>query len=299
MINFIKYKLYYFLFSLLFLIPGTISLVLYGLKPAIDFTGGALIEVKFGSKEGIKSNQVEEKIRELEGVDISLVQDVKDNSNFIIKLNYIDENKKNEVVSKLKDLNEDIVEVRFETVGPVLGRELLIKTGVAVFVISLIILFYIAYQFKDRVFGIASVLAMFHDTLILLGIFSILGKVFNIEVDTLFVTALLTTLSFSVHDTIVVFDRIRELLNKNQAKSMEEAINKSINQTLVRSLNNSMTIIFMLTALFLLGGETTKFFVLALLIGTVSGTYSSTFTASPLLLVLKTVFKPKPDSKVG
>ena len=126
---------------------------------------------------------------------------------------------------------------------------------------------------------------MFHDTFIVLGVFSLLGHFANIEVDTLFVTALLTTLSFSVHDTIVVYDRIRESLKRHPKAAFEDIVNLSVAETLGRSVNNSLTIIFMLVALFLLGGVTTRWFVLALLIGTISGTYSSTFTAAPLLVV--------------
>lgn len=284
MITFMKYRYIYFALSLFFLVPGIISLAMFGLKPSIDFTGGAVLEVAFNDKNDLTGDKVRQKVSTVDDINVSSVQEVTGKNNYLIKLNTIDENKKNEVITKLNELKPDTKEVRFETVGPILGQELIFKTLVAVLLVSLIILSYVAYQFKNKIFGIAAILAMFHDTLIVLGIFSILGKLWGVEVDTLFVTAVLTTLSFSVHDTIVVFDRIREMLNKRQAKSLEDAINKSVNQTLVRSLNNSMTIIFMLTALFLLGGESTRYFVLALLIGTISGTYSSTFTAAPLLL---------------
>ena len=134
---------------------------------------------------------------------------------------------------------------------------------------------------------------MLHDSLVLLGSFSLLGHFFGIEVDVLFVTAVLTILSFSTHDTIVVYDRIRELSHKNKGVAYVDLINQAVTETMVRSLNNSLTIIFMLIALFLIGGETTKFFSLALLIGTITGTYSSTFTAAPLLVVWEKVFNKK------
>jgi preprotein translocase subunit SecF len=144
---------------------------------------------------------------------------------------------------------------------------------------------YVAWQFKEKKFGVCAILAMFHDTLILLGSFSLLGHFLKVEVDTLFVTAVLTILSFSVHDTVVVYDRIRESMKVHPDVPFDKLVNKAITETLARSLNNSLTIIFMLVALLLLGGTTIRWFVAALLIGTVAGTYSSTFTAAPLLVV--------------
>ena len=286
MIQFMKYKKVYFLVSSFFLIPGILSLAFWGLKPSIDFTGGALLELEFSNLERVNVETIKTEVSTLEDISVGTVQSVSDTNRYIIRLNHIDENKKNTIITKLSELETEIEEIRFETVGPVLGGELLIKTGVAILIVSLIILAYVAHQFKDRIYGLASILAMFHDSLILIGIFSLLGHFFDVEVDTLFVTALLTVLSFSIHDTIVVFDRVREILRNKQAKNLEDAVNKAIMQTLVRSLNNSMTIIFMLAALSILGGTSTRWFVTALLIGTISGTYSSTFTAAPLLIEL-------------
>ena len=144
---------------------------------------------------------------------------------------------------------------------------------------------YVTYRFRNLKFGVSAILAMLHDTVVLLGTFSLLGHFMGIAVDTLFVTAVLTILSFSVHDTIVVYDRIRENLRRFPQMKYDEVVNLSINETLGRSINNSLTIIFMLTALLVLGGETIKPFILALLVGTITGTYSSTFTAAPLLVI--------------
>jgi preprotein translocase subunit SecF len=160
-----------------------------------------------------------------------------------------------------------------------------------------LILLYVAYRFRQLKYGICAIIAMFHDTLILLGSFSLLGHFANLEVDTLFVTAVLTTLSFSVHDTIVVYDRIRESLRRHPNASFEDIVSLSVAETLGRSLNNSLTIIFMLIALVLFGGVTTRWFVLALLIGTIAGTYSSTFTAAPLLVVWENIRNRKQTSK--
>jgi preprotein translocase subunit SecF len=180
-----------------------------------------------------------------------------------------------------------IEELRFETIGPVLGKELLQKTVVGVILAAGFILFFLAYQFKDKFYGICATIATFHDTLVILGIFSLLGHFLGVEVDTLFVTAILTSLSFSVHDTVVVYHKIRETVRIMPRADFEEVIDKAVTETMSRSVNNSLTIIFMLTCLLFLGGETIKWFVLALLIGTISGTYSSPFIATPFLLVFR------------
>ena len=275
-----KHKKIYFLISGVLLIPGIVSLLTFGLKPSIDFTGGALWEVKAGQE--IDTSQLE--------FEFSSVQKTGENT-LLFKMKPIREEEKNEIKNKLAESFGEIEEIRFETVGPTLGRELLQKTLIAVVLAAGFILAYIAYQFKDKMYGVCAVLAMFHDTLILLGIFSILGKLFGTEVDTLFVTAVLTTLSFSVHDTVVTYDSIRNASKKNHKAELTEVINVAINQTLIRNLNNSLTIIFMLLALVFLGGQTIRWFVVALLIGTVAGTYSSTFISTPLLLVWKSLEK--------
>jgi len=283
MINFMKYKKIYFAISGVILIPGIISLLVFGLKPSIDFTGGALLELQF-EEDGEGLTRLAGQTLSENGVEFSSVQETGENV-LLFKMKPINEEEKNEIKDKLVEKFGEIEEIRFETVGPTLGRELLTKTLIAVALATIFILAYIAYQFKNKMYGVCAVLAMFHDTLILLGIFSILGKLFGIEVDTLFVTAVLTTLSFSVHDTVVTYDSIRDAVKKNPKAKFSELINMAINQTLIRNLNNSLTIIFMLVALVLLGGPTIRYFIVALLIGTIAGTYSSTFIATPLLLV--------------
>ena len=173
--------------------------------------------------------------------------------------------------------------------GPSLGKELLAKTLTGVIIAASLIMIYVWIQFSELKYGVSAILAMFHDSLILLGIFSLLGYFYGIEVDMLFVTALLTTLSFSVHDTIVVYDRIRELRGKYPRYSLVSLVNTAVTETLSRSINNSVTIIIMLAALAALGGDTIRWFAVALLIGAITGTYSSTFTAAPLLLLWEDV----------
>jgi len=282
MMNWMKYKGLYFLLSGLILIPGIYSLIRFGLKPAIDFTGGTLLELRFNRK--VDYDKVKQVIGQ-KGFEVSSVQSSGEKT-ALIRLKPVDDKQAAEIKKALADkFGGSPEEVRFETVGPILGRELLVKTLVAIVLAAGFILSYVAWQFKNAQFGICAILAMFHDSLVLLGSFSLMGHFWGVEVDTLFVTALLTTLSFSVHDTVVVYDRIRETSRLLPKISLEELANKAVTETLSRSLNNSLTIIFMLVALLLLGGQTVKWFVAALLIGTISGTYSSTFTAVPLLVV--------------
>lgn len=280
--NWMKFKWLYFLLSALVLVPGIISLVLFGLRPAIDFTGGSLLELKTEGELNVK--EVEELITE-KGFEVSSVQESGEKQ-ILIRLQPIEKEQAGEIKSIITEkFEQESEEVRFETVGPTLGKELIRKTIWAIVLAAGFIMAYVAWRFKDAKFGVCAILAMFHDTFILLGSFSLLGYFLGIEIDTLFVTAVLTILSFSVHDTVVVYDRIRESQKLLPKASFVDLVNKAVTETLSRSVNNSMTIIFMLIALLLLGGTTIKWFVAALLIGTIAGTYSSTFTAAPLLVV--------------
>lgn len=288
-INFMRRYYIYFIISLLVIIPGIYSLITFGLKPAIDFTGGSLVELKFpNSATGVTdiTNNIPPEI------EVSSIQATSDNS-YLIRTKPITKDANELLKTRLSQTYSQVEEVRFETIGPTLGKELLTKTIVAIALSAGSILLYMAYRFKNVTFGLAALVAMLHDSIIIIGSFSLLGQFLSVEVDTLFVTALLTILSFSVHDTIVVFDRIRESKKIFPRATLFDLVNKAINETLPRSINNSMTIIFMLLALWLMGGETTKWFVFALLIGTVTGTYSSTFTAAPLLLVLEKLSQKK------
>lgn len=289
MINFLKFKKLYYVISLFFLIPGFISLLKFGLAPGIDFSGGSLYEIEASagkdlSEEGVKNLLTE--VDTFDGVSLSTFQKSGENR-YILRFSVITEEQKNVLKQKLIENFGEIVEVRFETIGPTVGRELIIKTIVAIVLASLAIVAFIAFVFHEGLYGISAVLAMFHDTLIVLGVFSLLGHFYQVEVDVLFVAAVLTILSFSVHDTIVVFDRIRENLKRNPHSDFDTVANEAITETMVRSLNNSLTIVFMLLALFFLGGTTIRWFVFALLVGTIAGTYSSTFTAIPLLSTLQ------------
>ena len=285
MIRFMRFKWLYFLISALVIVPGIISLLLFGLKPSIDFTGGTILELRFEKELGGEAPQKMMTTLEKSGFEKVQISSSGKNS-FLLRLKPITKDEAATVKASLaQEFDEMPQELRFETVGPVLGRELLRKTIIATILAALFILAYIAWSFKETKFGVCAILAMFHDSLVMLGTFSLFGYFFKVEVDTLFVTALLTILSFSVHDTVVVYDRIRESQRKLPRVSFADLADKAVTETLNRSLNNSLTIIFMLLALLLLGGATTVWFALALLIGTISGTYSSAFTAVPLLVV--------------
>jgi preprotein translocase subunit SecF len=280
-----KHRRLYFILSALVIIPGIFSLVKFGLKPSVDFTGGTLLEIKGEnlSKESIQKSAEETKVV------LNSRQESSGNS-VLLRFSELGEEKKEEFIKKTKENSGKELEIiRFETLGPSLGKELLVKTGVGMLLAVAAILVFINSQFKDKTFGICAILAMLHDTLVMFGCFSLLGHFFGAEVDSLFVTAVLTILSFSVHDTVVVYDRIRELKKTNAKLDIEEAADIAVSQTMRRSISNSLTIIFMLLALVFLGGATTKWFAVALLIGTISGTYSSTFVAVPLLVVWKKI----------
>ena len=286
--NFLRFKWFYFLISALIILPGVYSLTRFGLRLSVDFTGGTLLELQFGGEQPLVSSDQVKEIFQRENVEIISLQTAGEKE-FLVRTRPLSEEQRKKIKSSLQESFTEVVILREETVGPTLGRELLQKTIVAIFLAAAFIVFYVAWRFKSLRYGVCAILAMFHDTAVLLGSFSLLGHFLHVEIDTLFVTAVLTTLSLSVHDTVVIYDRIREIVRENPGFDFGVSVNLALSETLVRSINNSLTIIFVLLALLLLGGETIKWFVAALLIGTISGTYSSTFIASPLLVVWESV----------
>jgi len=282
-INFLKYSKIYFIFSGLLITAAIVCLFIFGLKTGIDFTGGSILEVEY--KEARPANQeIKETLAELELGEVYLQPTGE--QGVILRMKDINEDTHQKVLEKL----EGAEELRFESIGPVIGRELKDKTKIVVILSLLAIVSYIALVFR-RVsrpiaswqYGLSSLLALFHDVLIPLGIFSLLGKFYEIQITIPVVVALLTVLGYSINNTVVVFDRIRENLLKRVGGTYEETVNISLNQTLTRSLNTSLTTLFVLVAIFFFGGETLKYFALALIIGIVAGTYSSLFLASPVL----------------
>lgn len=289
MLNFIKYFKLWFGVSIVLLLLGIGSLVFFGLKPGIDFKGGTLTQLQFNNQAPSTADM--KSVLDQAGYSDASVQSA-GSSSIIIRTAPQEKDQHDKMLAAVTAKYSDAREEQFTSIGPVVGKELRSQAFFQLALVSLGIVLYIAYAFRKVSkpvsswrFGWAAIVALLHDLIIVVGAFSLLGHFKGVEIDSLFVTALLTVLGFSVHDTIVVFDRIRENLRLRAGQSLPEIINSSINQTLIRSINTSLTVVFVLTALLLFGGETVRYFVLALLIGVIAGTYSSIFIASPLLLV--------------
>jgi preprotein translocase subunit SecF len=290
MFNTLKYYKLWFAISGLILIFGIASISVFGLRLGIDFKGGTLTEIQFNRNYEIDSVKV---ALEKNGISGSVLQP-SENNTLIIKTASLEKEKHDEMLVKIREAAGDFNERQFQSIGPVVGKELTQNAFYQLILVSLGIILYIAYAFRKVPkpmtswrFGWAAIIALLHDLLFVLGFFSLLGHFWGIEVDSMFVTALLTVLGFSVHDTIVVFDRIRENLKVHAGQSLEFVVNHSIAQTIVRSLNTSLTVLFVLFSLLLFGGETIRYFVLALFVGIIVGTYSSIFIASPALMILQ------------
>jgi preprotein translocase subunit SecF len=289
--NLIKYRNYFFALSLLIIIPGIFAFFSWGLKVGIDFAGGTLWEIK--SQDAQKQLNAQEVKDFLSTIPTEVSQSSQaGTSSVLLRIKETDEAKIKDIKQKMNVKFGATEDVRLETVGPTISRELTQKAFLAVGVSILAIVIFITWSFRkipkptsSVAFGFCTIFALVHDVIVVVGIFAILGHFLNIEIDSLFITALLTVIGFSVHDTIVVFDRIRENLIRHSEFPFEEVVNHSLLQTIGRSLNTSLTAVFVLIALFLFGGQSIKTFVLALLVGIISGTYSSIFNAAPLLVV--------------
>ena len=314
-----KTKIWYTISAVLILISFA-SFLIFGLNLGIDFTGGSMLDIEFKDIEKPLINEIEQALSEFE-VENLKIQPVGE-SGYLLRMQNISEETHQQIISKLdKTFNpeskkEDIIEVspdnegtveidtpiiseknniieekRFDSIGPVIGKELKEKSILAIIIVLIAIVAYIAYVFRkvskpvqSWKYGLSAIIALAHDIIIIVGIFSVLGYFLNIEIDSFFISALLVILGFSVNDTIVTFDRVRENLHKKQHLTFKELVNTSINETITRSINTSFTTFIVLISVFLFGGETIKFFVLALILGVIIGTYSSLFIASPLLL---------------
>jgi len=274
-----------------------IVLLFFGLKLGIDFTGGSLLEVRFTQDvPAVEDVKVSMDSLELEG---EITVQPTEGNGYIIRFQSIDEEVHQQIVTKLKESynnpeaeEENLLEDRFEAIGPAIGQELRTKAVSSILVVLISIVAYIAWAFrkiswpiKSWKYGIIAIITLFHDIFITLGIFAVLGRFMGVEIGLPFVAALLTILGYSVNDTIVVFDRIRENLSRLAKNNFENIVNRSVNETVTRSVNTSITTLLVLLAIFFFGGVSIKFFVLALICGVVLGTYSSIFVASPLLVL--------------
>lgn len=286
MYNIIQKRKIWFWVSSTLVVASIVFLSIWGLKFGIDFTGGSLLEIRFESE---RPTVVDIK-DQLSGVGLeSLIVQPVGEKDMILRFQNTNENKHQEILNIL----EGTEELRFDSIGPSIGAELKRKSVYATFIVLVAIIIYIAWAFR-RVskpvaswkYGIVAIIALFHDVLIVLGVFAVLGEFMNIEINTPFIAAILTVLGYSVNDTIVVFDRIRERLPKSE-ENFQNTINTSVNQTITRSINTSITTLLVLITILVFGGSSIRDFVLALSIGVMIGTYSSIFLASPLLTVFE------------
>ena len=285
-LDFLKYKKIYFIFSGALILASLICLIVFGLKPGIDFTGGSILEIEY-IEERPSNQEIREALSNLDLGEI-LVQPTEEKG-VILKMKDISEDTHQQVLERLNETNK-LEERRFESIGPLIGQELKQKTKIAIILSLIAIVLYIAWAFRkisrpipSWQYGIASLLALFHDVLIPIGIFSVLGKFYGVQITIPVIAALLTVLGYSINNVVVVFDRIRENLLKHVG-TYQEIVNNSLNQTLTRSINTSLTTLFVLVAIFFFGGVTLKYFALALILGITVGTYSSILLASPILV---------------
>ncbi len=292
----VSHRKIYFSISLMLVLASLVSLLLWGLKLGIDFSGGTLMEIEF-SEERLTNQQIQERLADLE-LDQIILQST-GSKGLILRLKDIDEETHQMILAKLRKLDSQgesssqiITEKRFESVGPLIGQELKRKASWAILLAMAAIIFYIAWAFRkiskpvaSWQYGLVAIIALFHDILITLGFFSVLGHYWNIEIGLPLVAAFLTILGYSVNNSIVIFDRSRENLLRTRWTDFKETINQSIEQSLTRCLNTALTTLFVLWAIFFLGGQSIKYFALALIVGIIVGTYSSIFVTSSLIVV--------------
>lgn len=295
----VTYRKFFYILSALLVLGSILAVKVWGLNPGIDFKGGSIIEVEYSDA---RPDQIT-----LTNALIPLNLDASiratGEKGYIIRMKDIDQNEKNALVEKLGQFGTS-TEKRFDSVGPLLGSEALRKSSVSIILVILAIVLFIAFAFRhvsepvsSWKYGIVAIIALIHDVIVPTGAFAILGHYKGFEVDTLFVTALLVVLGFSVHDTIVVFDRVREnLKNISKNKNFGDIVGESISQTFTRSINTSLTTLLALVVLYFVGGESTQHFSLALIIGIIAGTYSSIFLGSPLLV---TIWKWQEKKKIN
>lgn len=283
----IKYRKIYFFISIILFLGSLLSLLVFGLKLGIDFTGGSLMEIEFLQKR-LSNQEIQEKLNDLELGQISFQPTGE--KGLILKLKDINEETHQNILMKIGQ--NQITEKRFESIGPLIGQELKSKAFWAIVLSLIFIVIYIAWAFRkvsqpvaSWQYGLVAIIALFHDLFITIGFFSLFSHFQIIEIDLSFVAAFLTILGYSVNNSIVIFDRARENLLRTNWTDFKEVMNKSVNQSLTRCLNTAITTLFVLLAIFFLGGQSIKYFSLALIIGIIIGTYSSIFITSSLIVV--------------
>lgn len=293
MLSIIPKRKIWFTISAILVIASVVYISVSGLRLGIDFTGGSLLEISTDKPVAIAD--IEFSVASSLHSDAEIKVQSSGNNQYLIRTQDLSESKHQEVLSQLSELGT-IEELRFESVGPTLGQELKSKAIEALLVASIVIILYIAWSFRkvsennDKgpsswKYGIGAIIALVHDVTIVTGAYALISTYTEYQVDALFVTALLVVLGYSVNDTIVVYDRVRENVIESKIKDFAELVNKSVNETVTRSINTSLTTLIVLLTLFFFGGESIQGFILALIIGVVIGTYSSIFLASPILVV--------------
>src|SRR3989338_6002962 len=289
----IKYRKIFYTLSALLIIASIVSIAIWGLNYGIDFKGGSIIEVEYTEGRPTQA-ELANKIE-----DLNLGESIRPTGElgYIIRMRTTDQDEKSILTGALQSFGTT-TEKRFDSIGPVLGTEALRKSIVSIVLVILAIVLFIAFAFRkvsepvsSWKYGFVAIIALLHDVIIPTGVFAVLGHYAAYEIDTLFVTALLVVLGFSIHDTIVVFDRVRENLNLSRGnrdkKPFDNIVGESISQTFTRSINTSLTTVLALAALYIFGAESTRHFSLALIIGITAGTYSSIFLGSPLLVTFE------------
>jgi len=274
---FIKRRKVFYIISLLIIIPGLVSLVMNGLNLGIDFTGGSIIQVQMDSS--VQSAQVRSALKEIgmERADVS-----KSGNQFLIRTTELDQEQTRQLLDALESKFKNVEFLSAESVGAAIGKELTNKAILAVIIAALAMLVYISLRF-EWTFGVAAIVSEIHDILFVLGLFSL----FQWEINTSFIAAILTVVGYSINDTIVIFDRIRENLRMKRKEDYANLVNRSITQSLNRSINTVLTSLFALVALLVFGGGNVRYFILAMVIGFVVGCYSSIFVASPVWYDIK------------
>lgn len=292
MIQVIKYRKVWYAISGVLFLASILVWISMGLKLGLDFTGGSMMEVKY---QNVTAPTQEEIIKQLSDLDISLTVAMTDANGAILRFKHVPDETHQTIITRLQDqvkatVGAEVVELRFESIGPSIGNELKKKAIWATFLVMFVIMLFIAYAFRkvsypitSWKYGVAVLFSLIHDVVVTIGLFILLGHFYGIEINTPFIAALLTILGYSVNDSIVVLDRVRENLHREEG-SFEEIVEKSVQQTFTRSINTSVTLLLALSAILIFGGTTIRDFVLTLIFGIIIGTYSSIFLAAPILV---------------
>ncbi len=297
MVQITKYRKIYYVISGVLVAFSFLALLFWGLNLGIDFKGGSLLFGDFKT-ERLSSQDINKALSELDLGDL-IIQPSGEKS-VLIRLKEVDEDIHQAILrdlnkaAKEKSSDNGFIQKSYESIGPSISSELSKKAVYAIIFVLIAIVLFVAFAFRkvsyplaSWKYGVATLIALFHDIMIPIGIFAFLGNFYHVEISSAFIAAILTVLGYSVNDTIVVFDRVRENLMRKIGKDFEDTVNISVNQTFVRSLNTSLTVILVLVAIFMFGGESIKYFSLALLIGIAAGTYSSIFIGSNLLVTME------------